>query len=134
MPQKHIKQILILICLVGVLVMPYFVFAGTAKQVLQNVAEGGAQKDGPYAEITGGTEETKISEIIGTLIQTILSFLGVIFIILILRGGFLWMTAGGEEDQVEDALGIIGSSVTGLVIIVMAYAIWRFVFAAFSPT
>ena len=58
---KLFKQILILITLIAILVLPYFVFAGSP--ALDKLIDVGSEK-GPYAEAT----ETTISEIIGTAV------------------------------------------------------------------
>lgn len=68
------------------------------------------------------------TKIIGLVIKSLLSFLGVIFFILILYGGFLWMTAQGKEDQIEKAKKIIMSSVIGVTIIFASYIITTIVF------
>lgn len=118
------KQIFILICLIGTLVIPYLVFAQSGpREVLRNVAT----QDGAYADITGGQETIKFAEIIGTIISTILGFLGVIFLILIILGGFRWMTAAGNEEQVNEALAIIRRAAIGLLIVVSSYGIWELV-------
>lgn len=65
--------------------------------------------------------------IIGVIIGVILSFLGVIFLLLIIYGGFLWMTAAGNEEKVTKAKKIIQNSIVGLIIVIAAYAITVFV-------
>lgn len=65
--------------------------------------------------------------IIGTFIKAALSFVGVIFLILVIYGGFLWMTAAGNEQNVTKAKGIITSAIIGMVIIAAGYAITDFV-------
>lgn len=64
-----------------------------------------------------------ISARAGLIIGSILSFIGVIFMILVIYGGFLWMTARGNEQQVEKAKTLIIQSVIGLIIVLSAYAI-----------
>jgi hypothetical protein len=66
---------------------------------------------------------TKIGQIIGVL----LSFVGTVFFILIIYGGFLWMTAAGNEQNVTKAKGLITSAIIGLVIVLAAYAITSYV-------
>lgn len=61
--------------------------------------------------------------IIGKIIQIILSFLGVIFLVLMVYGGYLWMTGGGNEEQIAKAKNIMGTAVIGLIIVLAAYAI-----------
>ena len=61
------------------------------------------------------------------IINVALSLLGVILLVLIVYSGFLWMTAAGNDEQISKAKKILASSVIGLVIILSAYSISRFV-------
>ncbi len=65
--------------------------------------------------------------VVGKIIQTFLSFLGVIFFGLMLYGGYCWMLARGNEQDVEKAKNIITNAIIGLVIVLAAYAITAFV-------
>ncbi|MFA5420943.1 MAG: hypothetical protein WC280_02895 [Patescibacteria group bacterium] len=91
-----------------------------------------------FAEKTGHSEQKLfssgegIASSIGIIIQYLLSFLGVIFMVLMVYGGILWMTASGNDQQVEKAKKIIVESILGLVIIVSAYAISILVINAFN--
>lgn len=60
---------------------------------------------------------------IGTMIAALLGLLGVIFLILTIYAGMLWMTAGGNVDNVKKAKAILLNSVVGLVIVLSSYAI-----------
>jgi uncharacterized membrane protein YidH (DUF202 family) len=73
------------------------------------------------------TSESSLSVMVGRFIQTFLSFLGIIFIILAIYGGYLWMTARGAEEKVEEAKSTLTNGVIGIVIIVTAYVITYFV-------
>ncbi len=64
--------------------------------------------------------------IIGVVIGVILSLLGVVFLILIIYGGILWMTAAGNEDQIAKSKKVIRNSIIGLIIVVGAYAVTVF--------
>ena len=71
-----------------------------------------------------GYNETATTEGVASLIiSTILSFLGVIFLVLAIYGGYIWMIARGNEQEVEKAKSIVQNSVIGLIIVVGAYAI-----------
>jgi hypothetical protein len=74
----------------------------------------------------------EIEPIIGTVIRSVLSLLGVIFIILMIYGGFMWMTAKGNEQQVEKAKEIVMAAAIGLAIVVAAYAVTYFVLSKFT--
>ncbi len=84
-----------------------------------------------FLQLTGGgagfSENTDPEPIIGRIIKTLLGFLGIIFFILIIYGGFLWMTSAGNKDKVEKAREIIVNSVAGLAIVLFAYAITWFI-------
>jgi len=64
---------------------------------------------------------------IASMIQTALSVVGIILLILIIYGGFLWMTAGGNEEKVGKARKILKNAVIGILIVFMAYGIAEFV-------
>ncbi len=84
------------------------------------------QGAGEAAFGTGATERT-LPEIIGRVIQVFLTIVGVIFMVLMVYAGYLWMTAQGEEAKVDKAKDTIKAAVIGLTVVVAAYAITNFV-------
>ncbi|MFH1291983.1 MAG: hypothetical protein ABIH87_02190 [bacterium] len=62
------------------------------------------------------------------IIRILLTFLGTVFLCLMIYAGFLWMTAGGSEEKAEKAKKLIYQSVIGLIIIFAAYSITIFAF------
>jgi len=118
--KKTIKCIAILACMLGILIFPYFVFAvGNAKDMLEKVGEGAG-----YAEYEG---DSVFDTMAGGIVGAFLGLLGVIFIILIIYGGFLWMTAGGEEERITKARRTISRSIIGLLILASSFMIWQFI-------
>ena len=77
----------------------------------------------------GGTYNTNatVESVAGSAIKAFLSILGVIFLLLLIYGGYTWMTAQGNEEGVATAKKIITAAVIGLVIIMASYAITDFV-------
>ncbi|MFA7314583.1 MAG: hypothetical protein WC025_01465 [Candidatus Magasanikbacteria bacterium] len=65
--------------------------------------------------------------IIVKIINTSLGLLGIVATVLIIYAGFLWMTAGGEDAKAEKARKIIFAAVIGLAIILLAFAITKYV-------
>ncbi len=61
------------------------------------------------------------------IINALLGFLGIIAIIIVLYGGFIWMTAGGNEDKTSQARKLIFAGIIGLAIILASFAITEFV-------
>ncbi len=90
----------------------------------------GGMKDQTESFLTTAEFSTAMEteDIIAAVITTVLSFLGIIFVILIIFSGYQWMTAGGNEDQVKKATARIKNAVIGLIIVVFAYGITAFVF------
>ncbi|OGF21051.1 hypothetical protein A2Y83_01820 [Candidatus Falkowbacteria bacterium RBG_13_39_14] len=76
---------------------------------------------------TGLSAEKDPREVIVNIINVVLGFLGIVAVVIILIGGFKWMTAGGNEDQVGEAKKWIYSGVVGLLIILASYALANFV-------
>ena len=86
------------------------------------------------AKAAGFGEPKSIPEIIGALIGVALSFLGIIFLCLIIYGGFLWMTSAGNEEKVRKAQKVLSQATIGLIIVLSAYSITYFVFNALQAT
>lgn len=68
-------------------------------------------------------QKGSIYDIIGIGIQTLLGFVGALFIVLVIYGGFTWMTAGGDTGKVQKAKDTIIKATIGIVIIMSSYAI-----------
>ncbi|MBI5794434.1 hypothetical protein HZA87_05160 [Candidatus Uhrbacteria bacterium] len=81
-----------------------------------------------------GTDATTndLPALIGNLINVLLSVLGIIFVVLVVYAGFLYLTAAGEDEKVKKAKHLLTQSVIGLVIIIAAYAIATYVIDALS--
>jgi len=61
------------------------------------------------------------------IIRLILGFLGIIAVALVMYAGWLWMTAAGEEQKIEQAKKILKNGLIGLLIILAAYGIVSFI-------
>lgn len=66
---------------------------------------------------------TSVTTVIGNTISVVLGMLGVLFLILTIYAGLLWMTAGGNTENVKKAKSILLNSVIGLIIVLSSYAI-----------
>lgn len=87
------------------------------------------QRLGNIAKGSGLEEDLQVS--VGTVIKGALSLVGVIFLALTVYAGILWMTASGNESQIEKAQTILKAAIIGLVITMSAYAITAFVTGRF---
>ncbi|MEK7633108.1 MAG: hypothetical protein AAB473_04980 [Patescibacteria group bacterium] len=77
-----------------------------------------------------GLGQGDLTTTIGSLIRVALGFLGVVAVVIILLGGFKWMTAGGSDEKVGEAKRLIIAGIIGLAIILSAYAIASFVISS----
>ena len=82
-----------------------------------------------YATAIGlGTQDVRTT--VSNVIKAFMGLLGIVAVVIILLGGFKWMTAGGNEEKVAEAKKLIISGIIGLIIIMSAYAIAQFVVSA----
>jgi len=117
------KKIFLTIFTVSILALPVSVLAiDLGGDLVKKTAE-----EAGYSE---STSETTFAETIGTVVKAALSLIGIIFTVLMVYAGYLWMTARGDESKVEKAGKIISSSIIGLIIAVASYAITDFVVRA----
>ena len=61
------------------------------------------------------------------VISVALSLIGIVFLILMIYGGFIWMNSRGNDQEIQKAITIIRNSIIGLLIVVAAYAITEFI-------
>jgi hypothetical protein len=74
---------------------------------------------------TLGTRE--IQSTVADIINVALGLLGIVTVVIMLIGGFEWMTAGGNEEKVADARKRIFAGIIGLAIIMSSWALTSFV-------
>ncbi len=119
---KNYKKILILIILAAGI---FLLSKMTSAQVFGGLEQ--ARNTAGFAE--GVTVESQV----GNVISIILGFVGIVFLGLTLYGGFVWMIARGNEQEVEKAKNILTAAVIGLVIVLAAYAVTYFVIQRLVP-
>lgn len=77
-----------------------------------------------------GTEAPSVTTIIAGLLNAILAVTGVVFLIMIVYAGIMYVMSGGEEEKVKKAKRLLTYSLIGIVLIASSYAISLFVFQA----
>ena len=79
-----------------------------------------------YAESTGlGTKDVRAT--VASILRVAMGLLGIVAVVIVLIGGFTWMTAGGNEEKVGEAKKWIFAGVIGLAIVLSAFALSTFV-------
>lgn len=78
---------------------------------------------GEVRDGAGIRAETTLDVAVGSAISIVLSLVGLIFLILMVYAGVLWLTARGEQSQVDKARKMISTTIIGLILTISAYAI-----------
>ena len=113
------KKAILILVLGSLVLLPSLVYSQgfkSANTLFQKVGQG-----------AGADTYSEVQNIVGIGLNAALSLVGLIFLILMVYAGYLWMTARGEEEQIKKAQKIITSSIIGLIITVGAYSITAFV-------
>jgi len=69
---------------------------------------------------------TKINNIIHTIVNLLSAIVGVVAVIMIIVGGFRYITSGGNDTSVTSAKNTILYAIIGLVVVALAQLIVRF--------
>lgn len=72
------------------------------------------------------TTESNLVMPVAAIILALFSVLGLIFFILMIYGGLIWTSAGGNEERVDKAKKIIKDGLLGLIIVLASYTITYF--------
>ena len=126
--QRSILFILFIIFIAGFILLPhFFVFAAktTSPDPLKEL-----ESTGKIAY--GSAPQTDVATVIGNVIKIVLEVLGLILFVLLISGGVMWMTSGGDEEQIKKAKNLLSNAIIGLAIIILAYATAHFVTERFS--
>lgn len=71
-------------------------------------------------------EQGDIRLFLAGLIQTSVATVGILFFIMMLYGGFLWLTAGGNDENISRARKVLGQATVGFIVTLGAMVITRF--------
>lgn len=94
------------------------VFTGKAKEYFKDVYETGTSAQ---------DLQNSLPRAVGRVISAVLGLVGVILLCIMVYAGFLWLTAGGDDGQVDHAKNLIKNGVIGMAITLSAFIITNFV-------
>lgn len=138
--KNNLKAFLGIVLITIILVLPFLVFAQETEDEINNIYSR-VQEDSEdistgnkaldkltdLGSKSGYATDTSLPKAAGLIVRGALSLLGIVFVVLIIIGGYKWLTAGGDEKDVTTALSYIKRAVIGLIIIISAWAIWAFI-------
>ena len=74
-----------------------------------------------------GTGAIPLPTLIGNILNIALSLIGLVFLIYAVYGGYLWLTARGDDKQVTQAKETIKNVIIGIAITVSAYTLTNYI-------
>lgn len=104
-----------------------FLLVGVAGVQAQGVTEARQGLNEAALSNGAGFSNMDLPGTIGRIVGVGLSFVGVLFLLLMIYGGITWMMARGNDADVRKAKDLITAAVIGLVIVLAAYAITAYV-------
>lgn len=110
------RRLIATVLAVAFVVLPSVVFAQDVLQV-EPVASELNLPNGDF----GGVQDLR--DLIIRVVRWILGFVGLIAVLVIIYGGYLWMTSAGRSERVDEAKIVIRNGVIGLTIIIASFAI-----------
>jgi len=132
---SKIKTILVVLATFSLIAVPASVYA--ASPSIQNSLTCGTnlQADSTTCTAPSATGTSSISTLINEVITVFSWLVGGISVIMIIYGGFRYVTSGGNDSSVSGAKNTIIYALIGLVIVALAQVIVHFVLAkAFTVT
>jgi len=112
-----------------IVVVAMFMLALSPALALAQIAPFGPNGPGEVNAALGlGNQDPRTTA--ASVINVLMGFLGIIAVVIILIGGFKWMTAGGDEAKVEEAKKLMTAGVIGLAIVLAAWGVTIFVLNA----
>lgn len=125
--KKTIQKFAVLF-VAAMIIAPSLAFLPVSAQDNANTAVlfgGDTNMDNLKTQSLGG--DANPQEIAAKIINILMGFLGLVAVVIILLGGFKWMTAAGSEDKIDEAKKLLAAGVIGLVIILSAWGVATFV-------
>jgi hypothetical protein len=119
MSRTKIIIALVIVMAATAVVLPHLALASTQSQL-----QAGANA------ASGGGSSPDLNTTIGKVVNLLSSLVGVLAVIMLIVGGFRYVTSGGNQENTKNARSTIIYALVGLVIVGLAQSIVRFVLHA----
>ena len=83
-------------------------------------------------DIGGDQNTTELKDVVKTILNVLLYFIGALSVIMIIYGGFKYITSGGDSSGVSSAKNTIMYAVIGLIVATLAFTLVNFVLGVFN--
>ncbi|HET7529233.1 MAG TPA: pilin [Candidatus Saccharimonadales bacterium] len=113
-------------------------FAQTAQQQINNGLCAGSNlqftSSPGQCSAAGSDANAKINSIVHTVVNLLSAVVGIVAVIMIIVGGFRYVTSGGNDTSVTAAKNTILYAIIGLVVVALAQIIVRFTLSKLTNT
>lgn len=129
---KQIRRIANTLIAFGLFALPFTLsHVVGAQEIERNLQCGANLQFDPNAECSvddsGQTAAQRVDQIVEQIINIMSLVVGVVAVVMIIIGGFKYVTSGGDSGNVSGAKNTILYAVVGLVVVALAQVIVRFV-------
>ena len=102
----------------------------TESSPLETTIKSGLTKTVGETDLEGAKADVPV--IIGRVVNIILTFSGIIVLVLFIYGGWLIMTSAGNADKIKRGRAVLLQTTIGIVIILASYAITDYILTNLS--
>lgn len=125
---KKIKQLSITLASMLILTVPVLAPVSVHAAIGTDICTGVNTATGETDACTATTDtDSPLNRIIRTIINIFSIIVGAVSVIMIIYGGFKYITSGGNDTNVSSAKSTILYAVVGLIVVALAQVIVRFV-------
>jgi hypothetical protein len=125
---KKLKQLSATIIAILSLAIPMYAPAlAHADSITDSVCSGVNTATGASGSCTDSSNNDSLTSVITKIIQVFSIVVGAVSVIMIIYGGFKYITSGGNDGNVSGAKNTIMYAVIGLVVVALAQVIVRYV-------
>ncbi len=135
---KKIKALLTNLGIASLMLVPALAPATVyaAPQIQQNLCGGAEQLQ--FTDTAGDCADPDAEENVNNLVTNIINIfsivVGIVAVIMIIYGGFKYITSGGDSGNIGSAKNTILFAIVGLIIVALAQIIVRFVLSRATAT
>ena len=87
--------------------------------------------NGSSSQVCSDTESQDVSKVMKTVIEVLIWASGIISVLMIIIGGFMYVLSAGDQAKVTKAKDTVLYAVIGLVVTLLAFSIVKFVLGYF---
>lgn len=131
MSNMKFKVVAVIVSLFGLLMLAGPVFAQSVQQEINNGLCSGSNLQIPTGSSSGscsgvGQASNSLEKFVKKVVNLLSAVIGVVAVIMIMVGGFRYVTSGGSDSSVTSAKNTILYAIIGLIIVALSQVLVHF--------